>query len=41
MDGKVPQVMCCMFCYNNLIDGSSLVRTQAMKGIISDYKPMK
>jgi len=40
VDGKVLQ-MCCMFCYNNIIDASSLVRTQAMKGIILDYKPMK
>jgi hypothetical protein len=41
VDGKVLQVICCMFCYNNLINASSLVRTQAMKGIISNYKPMK
>jgi len=41
VDGKVPQIMCCMFCYNNLIDASSLVRTQAMKGIILNHKPMK
>jgi len=38
MDGKAPQVMCCMFYYNNPIDAYSLAKTKARKGIISYYK---
>jgi hypothetical protein len=29
IDGKGPQVMCCMFCYKNSIDASHLAITQA------------
>jgi deoxycytidylate deaminase len=34
IDGKGPQVMCCMFCYNNSIDASNLAITQARKKYI-------
>lgn len=29
MDGKAPQVMCCMFYYNSPSDAYSLAKTQA------------
>jgi hypothetical protein len=33
INGKDPQVMCCMFCYKNSIDASNLAITQARKNI--------
>jgi len=38
MDEKFHQVMCCILCYNSLLDASSLITTQAKKWIISYYK---
>jgi hypothetical protein len=38
MDEKVREVMCCILCYNSLLDVSSLITTQARKWIISYYK---
>jgi hypothetical protein len=29
--GKVPQVICCMLCYNNPVNASSLVRIKTSK----------
>jgi hypothetical protein len=42
MDGKVPQVICCIFCYNNSINAFSMIKTQVWKGIISHItKPIQ
>jgi hypothetical protein len=38
MDDKVHEIMCCILCYNSLLDVSSLITTQARKWIISYYK---
>jgi hypothetical protein len=34
MDGKVPQFICCIFCYNMSIDAFCMIKTQVWKGII-------
>ncbi len=42
MDGKVPQVICCILCYNNSIDACNMIKTQAWKGIIGHItKPIE
>jgi hypothetical protein len=42
MDGKVPQVIFCILCYNNSIDAFSMIKTQVWKGIIGHItKPIE
>jgi hypothetical protein len=38
MDGKAPQIMHCVFCYNSPIDASNLARSQAKKRLMLYYK---
>jgi len=38
MNGKAPQIMHCVFCYNSPINASNLARSQAKKRLIFYYK---
>lgn len=38
LDRKVLQVMCCMFCHNNIVNAYNMIITQVRKWMISYYK---